>query len=158
MHNKRMGLYGNFSQTNSPFCCVYFSDSFLWPETSWGTEHNLLALLHPIARLDQCNGQTAISEKLTGFTKIPLLAKIGSISVSTTENCKKRLWLLISLLHDDSDTVWVDGCLARSSAPQTPPTISRKEQDLFFLLELKQPLSLFLSPTIITLLLFVYFR
>lgn len=133
-------------------------DSFLWPETSWGTEHNLLALLHPIPRLDRCNGQIVISEKLVGFTKIPLLANISSISVSIPENCKKRLWLNISLLHDDSDTVWVEWCLARSSAPQTPPTISRKEQDILFLLELKQPLSLCLSPTITALLLFVYFR
>ena len=133
-------------------------DSFLWPETSCGTEHNLLALLHPIPRLDRCKGQTVISEKLAGFSKILLLGKISSISVSTPENCKKRLWLLISLLHDDRDTVWVDWCLARSSAPQTPPTISSKEQDILFLLELKQPLSLFLSPTIITLLFFVYFR
>lgn len=133
-------------------------DFLLWPQTSRGTEHNLLALLHPIPRLDRCSGQTVISEKLTGFTKIPLLAKISSISVSTPENCKNRLWLLIPLLHDDSDTVWVDGRLARSSAPQTPPAISRKEQDILFPLQLKQPLSLFLSPTIITLLLSVYFR
>ena len=114
--------------------------------------------LHPIPRLDWCNGQTVISEKFTGFTKIPLLAKLSSISVSTPENCKKRLWPLISLLHDDRDIVWVDWCLARSSAPQTPPAISIKEQDILFLLELKQPLSLFLSPTIIALLFFVYFR
>lgn len=66
-------------------------DSFLWPETSWGTEHNLLALLHPIPRLDRCNGQIVISEKLVGFTKIPLLANISSISVSIPENCKKTL-------------------------------------------------------------------
>ena len=98
--------------------------------------------LHPISKLDWCNGQTVISEKFTGFTKILLLAKISSISVLTPENCKKRLWLLTSLLHDDRDTDWVDWCLARSSAPQTPPTISSKEQDILFLLELKQPLSL----------------
>ena len=68
-------------------------DSFLWPETSCGTEHNLLALLHPIPRLDRCDGQTVVSEELTGFKRTPLLAKIGSISVSTPENCKKHLWL-----------------------------------------------------------------
>ena len=38
------------------------------------------------------------------------------------------------------------------------PTISCKEQDILSLLELKQPLSLFLSLTIIMLLFFVYFR
>ena len=68
-------------------------DSFLWLETSCGTEHNLLTLLHPIPRLDRCNGLTFISEKLTGFTKIPLHARMSSISVSTPQNCKKRLWL-----------------------------------------------------------------
>ena len=114
--------------------------------------------LHPVSKIDWCNGQTVISEKFTGFTKILLLAKISSISVLTPENFKKRLWLLTSLLHDDRDTDWVDWCLARSSAPQTPPTILSKEQDILFLLELKQPLSLFLSPTIIALLFFVYFR
>ena len=31
--------------------------------------------------------------RVSGFTKIPLLAKISSISVSAPENCKKRLWL-----------------------------------------------------------------
>ena len=38
------------------------------------------------------------------------------------------------------------------------PTISCKEQDILSLLELKQPLFLFLSLTIIMLLFFVYFR
>ena len=38
------------------------------------------------------------------------------------------------------------------------PTISCKEQDILSLLELKQPLSLFLSLTIIMFLFFVYFR
>ena len=56
-------------------------DSFLWPETSCGTEHNLQALLQPIPRLDRCN---------RSFTRIPLLAKISSISVSTPENVKKN--------------------------------------------------------------------
>ena len=51
-----------------------------------------------------------------------------------------------------TDTVWVDWCLVRSSAPQTPPTISSKEQGILLLLGLKQPFSFFLSPTIITLL------
>ena len=65
--------------------------------------------------------------------------------------------LLISLLHDDRDTVWVHWCLACSSAPQMLPTISCKEQDILSLLELKQPLSLFLSLTIIMLLILFTF-
>ena len=107
-------------------------DSFLWPEISCGTKHNLPALLHPIPRPDRCNGQTVISEKLAGFTKIPLLVKISSISVSTPEDCKKRLWLLISLLHDDRDNVWLNWCLTLSSAPETPPTISSKNMTFSF--------------------------
>ena len=133
-------------------------DSFLWPETSCGTEHNLLALLHPIPRLARCNGQTVISEKLTDFTKIPLLAKISSISVPTPKYCKKRLWPLISLLHDDRDTVWVTWCLARSSAPQTPPTISRKEQDILFLLELSNRCLYSFQQRLLRFCFFVYFR
>lgn len=107
-------------------------DSFLWSETTWGTEHNLLALLHPMPRLDRWDGQMVISAKPTGLSKIPHLANTSSISVSTPENCKQRLWLLISLLHVDRGTIWVDCCLARSSAPQTPSTISKKEQDIAF--------------------------
>ena len=110
-----------------------FSDSFLWPETSLETEtsqHNLPALLHPIPRLNWCNRQTVISKKIDRLYENPLLAKVSS--VSTTENCKKCLWLLISFLHNDSDTVWVDRYLAHSSTPQMEPTISKKEQDIFF--------------------------
>ena len=65
------------------------------------------------------------------------------------------------LVASDILTAWWERyCLSglMPCAPQTPPTISSKEQDILFLLELKQPLSLFLSPSIITLLFFVYFR
>ena len=70
--------------------------------------------------------------KLSALSKIPHLGNIKSASVETPENCKLFMWLFISLSHNDKGMTEVVWLLERSSTPHTLPTISKKEQDIFF--------------------------